>query len=221
MMDPYRRIQIYFRREGSATTLSHLELLRAVETAVDECGLPVRRSEADPPRPRVTFATALPQGMESRMEALEFQVENGPTIRQILDALGPCLPDGLVAFGGDAMYPGEKWRVSELIYEATPKPGSGGGLPEPEETARFLAPREIPFEKRGRRLDLKPLLLRLEPLPGRLRMAIAWTDAGTARPADVLKAMGRDPEVFRMVKVGMAFQTSHGDRILKIEPEVE
>lgn len=212
MSADYRRVQIYLRKEGAATALSHVEFMRTLETAILESGLPVWMTGGEEPRVKLSLPTALPQGMESRIEPVEFRVRNDVTVRRILEAVEPGLPDGVALGGADALYPGEKWAVESTEYEVAP---AGGGLPEPEELARFLARDRIPYEKRGREADLRPFLVDLSRRGGVLRVRIAWTDRGTARPADVLTALGLKPEDFRIAKVGMVFRTSLHEEIVK------
>ena len=45
MQQSHRRVLIWFRKEGEATGLSHLELMTAMEGVFRRCGLPVRYSE--------------------------------------------------------------------------------------------------------------------------------------------------------------------------------
>ena len=77
----------------------------------------------------------------------------------------------------------------------------------------------IPAERRGREVDLARLLARHGVVnergagDGRIWLSIRWTDAGTARPEDFLRAAGQDPEAFRIRKTGMTFRTSFGETI--------
>jgi hypothetical protein len=45
---------------------------------------------------------------------------------------------------------------------------------------------------------------------------IAWSEGGTARPEDLLRALNRDPERFRVVKIGMVFTSNRGETLRKI-----
>lgn len=212
MSEDYRRIQICLRKEGGATSLSHVEFMRTLETAIRESGLPVFTTGGEEPRVKLSLPTALPQGMESRVEPVEFRVRSGVSVRRIVEAVAAELPDGIAIGEADALYPGEKWAVHSTEYEVE---SAGGELPGPEALADFLARDRIPFEKKGREVDLRLFVVDLTRRGDVLRIRIAWTDRGTARPADVLAALGLDAGAYRVTKVAMAFRTSFGEEIVR------
>jgi len=208
--DPHRRVLIFFEKSGEALSLSHLETMRTLESAVRRTGLPVRTSGGEEPKVKLSFPTALPQGMESSCEAVELAVEPRVAIREIVAAIDGELPEGLRARSGDALYRGEKWNVDGVLYEVR-----GAELPPREEIEALLASERVPVERRRKTVDLKPLLSGWERTPDRLAVGIRWTDAGTARPEDLLRALGRDPDLFTVKKVGMRFRTSFGETITR------
>ena len=204
MQQSHRRVLVWFRKEGEATGLSHLELMTAMEAAFRRSGLPVRMSEGAKRKVKLSFPTALPQGMTSLMEVVEVAVANGPTLREVCDRLDAELPPGLAAFDADWLYTGEKFRVTGITYEVRP---ASEGL------VGVLGRESIPVERRGREIDLAKLLAGSEAIDDRLSMSIRWTDSGTARPEDFLRAAGEDPDAFRIRKTGMTFSTSFGETI--------
>jgi radical SAM-linked protein len=210
----FRKVQLYFVKTGDARFLSHLDVSRTMERAIRRSGVPVRFTEGMNPRVKMSFPSALPLGMESRLEAVLLQVSPSMTLREVVERLGRELPEGLRPFDADELFTGEKWRVAEILYELLP---AGDGLPGEGELDALLARETIPVVRRGRDVDLRPLLAELVREPDRIRLAIAWTDSGTARPEDLLRAMGRDPDQVRVVKVGIAFRTSFGETIRKTD----
>ena len=176
MRDNYRRVLVYFTKRGEAASLSHLELNRAFDESLRGSGLPVRMTEGENRRVKMSFPTALPQGMESLLEAMEIQVQHGPTLREVCERLDESLPEGFGVLDADALYSGERWRVTALEYEVS---GDPDALPAGEELEAFLAREEIPVERRGKEVDLRPLLLRAERTGDALDLSIAWADSGT------------------------------------------
>ncbi len=205
-MTGFRKILVYFSKSGEALDLSQQELSRVLDTAFQATGLPVWMSEGKTPGVKMSFPTALPQGMESRLEAVEVQVGQRVTVREVLDRLGPVVPEGIRLQGGDALFSAEKWVVIAISYEVTPAPSAA-------DVAELVAREKIPVERRGREVNLRPLILRAEVDDDRLRLEIAWTDRGTARPRDFLAALGRDPDKHVALKTGMTFQSSFGETI--------
>jgi radical SAM-linked protein len=211
MSEPaYRRIRVYYEKSGDSRFLSHLDLMRTMERALRRSGLPVRFTEGMNPHVRMSFPEALPLGMESRLETMEIQVAPPHTVREIVDRLGAELPPGLRPFDGDVCFTGEKWAVAEQHYEVT-----GPDLPSAEAIEAFLARDRIAVLRREKEIDLKPLLSELRPRGDGIALSIRWTNAGTARPDDVLAALCGSTGLRQVVKTGMTFLTSDGDRIRK------
>ena len=203
---------MYFTKLGDARFFSHLDVMRTMDRALRRSGLPIRFTEGMNPKVRMSFPTALPLGMESRLEVMEIQVRPGPTLREVCERLGAELPESMRPFDVDALFKGEKWRVVEISYDVF------ADAEEPPSDAvieALLAREAVPVERRGKELDLRPLLARVLREDTCLRVDIAWTEKGTARPEDLLRALGRDPENHRSVKVGITFESSFGERIRK------
>jgi len=208
----YRKVRIYFTKEGDARFLSHLDLMRTVERALRRADLPVKFTEGMNPKVKMSFPTALPLGMESRCEVVELQLPPEFTVAEICERLDRELPDGLETFDGDVLFKGEKWALTGISYRVF---GSEDELPGDDEIARLLTQDQVRVQRRKKELDIKPLLQAAAREDGRLAVSIAWTDNGTARPEDLLSALGRDPDDFRVVKVGMTFTSSLGEQVTK------
>ncbi|MEN8150792.1 MAG: TIGR03936 family radical SAM-associated protein [Planctomycetota bacterium] len=205
MQNTHRRVLVWFRKEGVAKGLSHRELMDAMEAAFRASRLPVRMSEGATRKVKLSFPTALPQGVASRMEVVEVAVAPGPTMREVCERLAAELPEGLVAFDADWLYSGERVRVTAIAWAV--RGVSRAGLEE------LLGSDSIPAERRGREVDLAKLLAGWSMDDGRLWISIRWTDAGTARPEDFLRAAGLDPAATTIEKTGMTFRTTFGETI--------
>lgn len=213
-MEPktFRRIEISFRKVGDSRFLSHLDVVRTMERAIRRSALPVRFTEGMNPKVRMSFPTALPLGLASWLELVEIQVETPVTVRETCERLAAELPEGLGPVGGEVLYSGEKRKVRGLHYRVF---AGEAELPTGAEIDALLARESIPVERRGKTRDLKPLLASLGRRGDRISLSIAWTDGGTARPEDVLRALGRDPAGYRVEKIGATLETSFGEKIEK------
>jgi len=210
MNDGYRRVLVWFRKRGAGTDLSHLELMREMEEAFLRSGLPVRISQGAKSKVKLSFPTALPQGMTSLVEMMETQVADSVTLREVRDGLAAELPDGIEPFDVDPVYTGEKIRVTEVAYDVR----SAGETPFPGEALRELVSREeIPSERRGRPVDLAVFLAKTGIEEDRATFWIRWTDSGTARPEDFLRVLELDTADFTVRKIGMTLRTSFGETI--------
>ncbi|NLJ33722.1 MAG: DUF2344 domain-containing protein [Firmicutes bacterium] len=75
--------------------ISHLDLLRAMEKALRRAGLPLSFTRGYNPRPRISFASALPVGMTSCGEYVEFIPKNPHQPEEFKEQLNKQLPTGL------------------------------------------------------------------------------------------------------------------------------
>jgi radical SAM-linked protein len=206
----HRRVRIYFTKEGDARFLSHLDLMRTMERAIRRADLPVIFTEGMNPRVKMAFPTALPLGMESRLEVMEIGVEAGMTVAEVCRRLAEELPEGIRPFDGDVAFTGEKWRVAEILYEVR-----GESLPEEADLEAFRESETVLVRRRKREVDLRRLVTRLHREEDRLLLGIAWEDSGTARPEDVLGVLGDDFTGATATKLGMTFTTSLSETIEK------
>jgi radical SAM-linked protein len=202
-MDGWNRVRVVFGKRERQRFLGQLDLGRTLERALRRSGLPVRFTEGFNPRVRMSFPCASPTGMASSCEIVEIQVREPEGAPGVLARLGPSLPPGIPVIAAEGVPEGERLTLEAADYEVRPRAG-GPPLPGAEAIAALLARAEVPVDRRGKVVDLRPLLESLEPGDGVLRMRIAFREGGaTARPEDVLGALGAEPRGFVAVRTGM------------------
>ncbi|AZB73756.1 TIGR03960 family B12-binding radical SAM protein [Synechococcus elongatus] len=91
-----QRLRIRFGKLGQMTLLSHLDLLRVFDRAVRRAKLPVAFSGGFHPSPRIVPANALPLGMSSEAELMDFElfqaIEPAEFQQRLATHLDPELP---------------------------------------------------------------------------------------------------------------------------------
>ncbi len=85
----------FYSRTGLVRFLSHLELASAIERALARAGLPVNFSEGFHPKPRVSFAGALPVGAEAVREPFVVELSRDIDTDAVARRLNETLPDGI------------------------------------------------------------------------------------------------------------------------------
>ena len=168
-----QRIGIEFRKVGEMRFLSHLELVRAFTRAMRRAGIPVAHSQGFNPQPRLTFASALPVGVEALHDLAEVDLTAALAPEAFLARVNANLPDGLrlaraweVPLQGGAL----ATRVRAARYEVElPLNGWAGhaeALADPARCAAFLGRDTIPVEafKKGETVTVnaRPFLVALE-----------------------------------------------------------
>lgn len=183
--------RVRFTKTGRMRFLSHHDLMRLLERALRRTGLPLRFTEGYNPHPIVAFPTALALGIESLDEVFEFELTSWTAPRQIERLLAAQLPEGMQVLSVEAFDRRERSYVDFVEYEAL-CPGQGERAPAAIQA--FLARTECLVErvsdKGSRTVDLRPYVMALDSEGDRVFLRIRITDQGTARPDEVLRALG-------------------------------
>ena len=194
--------RIRFSKTGPSRFLSHHDLLRFLERALRRCGLPLRMTEGFNPHPRISLPTALGIGVESLAEVFEIELDQWVSPREVQRRVTPEFPEGMALQSVELISRKDRIRIAGATYEMTLP---AGRLPAPEALAQLMARAEIPIERHtdkwSKVVNIRAYLMALDTADGRLRARIRITDQGTARPEEVLTALGipLTPEV-RIVK---------------------
>jgi radical SAM-linked protein len=209
-METWKRVRVVFGKEGRLRFLGQLDLGRTLDRALRLSGLPARFSEGFNPHLRLSFPCASPTGMASRCELVEVQVAAPAGAPEVLSLLGPSMPPGLPLLAAEEVPDGERLQLRSAAYEARPRE-AGCALPPDGALEALLARESVPVEKRGRTVDLRPLLEDLRGGGDRLAMVLRFRDNGaTARPEDVLGALGAEPRDFVLQRTAMTASLRRG-----------
>lgn len=183
--------RVRFTKTGKLRFLSHHDLMRLIERALRRTGLPLRMTEGFNPRPILSFPTALGVGLESVDEVFEFELSSWAAPRQIEKQLAGQLPEGIGVASVETFARKDRSYVDFVEYEAL-CPGQTAGIGD--RVAAFLAKKEHVVERSSdkgtKSVDVRPYVMALD-LDGEIvYLRIRVTDAGTAKPEEVLRALG-------------------------------
>jgi radical SAM-linked protein len=197
---PVQRLRLVFSKGAEIKYISHLDLMRVWERLLKRAHLPLAHSRGFNPRPKLTFASALPVGVAGSAELLDVLLERRLDLREFADSVKAQLPAGIELSCveevplGDASLPG---RVVAADYEVTL--GSGWAEEDLQERLGLLLAEKSILRQRNkpgrvRSYDLRPLIqeLDLERCDGEaavIIMRLAATAKGTGRPDEVVAAL--------------------------------
>jgi len=187
---PYR---LRFSKTGKLRFLSHHDLMRLFERAMRRSGLPLRMTEGYNPHPILSFPTALGLGIESLDEILEFELSAWNAPAKIEAELGSQLPEGIKLIKVEAFARKDRSAVEFVEYEArfTAETDPAAGA------KAFLAKPELWIERKSdkgsKKVELRRYVIAIVTEPGRVLMRVRITDQGTAKPEEVLRAIGIEP----------------------------
>lgn len=89
------KLLIKYEKKGDAAFLSHRETMRILERSLRRCELPLVFSAGFNPRPRISFAPALPLGVAAEAEYLEVTLEGEVEVSEARRKINDALPEGL------------------------------------------------------------------------------------------------------------------------------
>lgn len=199
-----QRLRLTFRKEGPARYISHLDLARALERALNRANMPVAYSQGFNRRPKLSMATALPLGYTSEYELADIwlteMMEPPQAQAQMMRRMAPGITVYHVAevpLSGASL----QALTAESTYVATPLDPLDATAVQQKIAAILAAPtlmRVREQKNKRKEYDLRPLILNLAlvdtavPHP-HLTMRLCLEPSKTGRPDEVLLALDLDP----------------------------
>lgn len=208
-----QRLRLKFSKRGPTRYIGHLDLARALERALNRARIPVSYTQGYNPRPRMQFASALPLGFTSEGELADIWLEEAMAPAEACAQMMTRMAPGIevhevweVPLSAPAMQAStlETAYVAVLVDQIEREPLQ-------KRVDELLAAETEMRERRGKRYDLRPLLLSLTLTEGeedtlRLHMRLMLQPGKTGRPDEVLNALGLDPLGVRMHRLAIVLE---------------
>ena len=188
------RVRIRFGREGTIRFVSHGDMMRLFERALRRTGMPLRMTEGFNRHPRLSFPLPLAVGWEARNEVMEFELSDWARVSDIRRMLDAQMPPG-VSLGPIVLAGGsQKAQVMEAVFELTPTDTAAAERLTPDAAQGFMALGEFEVrrirKKKYKQVDIRPFVRDVQAGDGMCSMRMAVSNAGTAKPEEVLLGMG-------------------------------
>ncbi|WP_420641846.1 TIGR03936 family radical SAM-associated protein [Candidatus Leptofilum sp.] len=209
-----QRLRLIFSKGGAARFISHLDLARTLERALNRAKIPVAYTQGFNRRPRMQMATALPLGYTSEYELADVLLTEKMEPAQVQPQLMAKMAPGIEILSvTDVPVSGASLQslTQSSTYMATPlEPVDFEQLQT--KIAEILAAERVERtrERRGKKkvYDLRPLILNLaanldEQGQVQIEMNLCLAPSKTGRPDEVLLALGFDPLDVRVHRMGM------------------
>jgi radical SAM-linked protein len=200
-----QRLRLTFVRGDEARELSHREIMRALEQAMREAGLPLAYSEGRRPTAQISIGAPLPLGATSACELADIFLSERMDPACFVAALRGGLLPGLEALSAQETgleLPALQTQLRWTEYEVDVPRGGRSVEDIRHAISDILAARSLPWEHRREtkvlRYDLRPLVLglRLEAEGDegyRLVMRLRVDQQRSGRADQVVAALGLDP----------------------------
>jgi radical SAM-linked protein len=200
--EPRQRWRLVVGRVAEVAGVTQRDVGEAWERTIVESGLPIAWSEADRPRPRISFGAPLPVGVAADRELIDVVLTERLPAWRVREALAARTPPGWsIAELHDVWLAGPPLagRVVAADYRIELAREDLDGEVAAAAIERLRAARSIPrLRAKGGgtvEYDLRPLLVELElvgtdrPLTIRARTRF-HAELGTGRPEEVVGALG-------------------------------
>ena len=186
------RAMIRFGKQPRLRFISHLDLQRFFQRALNRTGLPIAYTQGFNPHPVLSFGSALALGWTSEYEIIDFKLAVPMGRGRVEQAMREALPVDVPVLEArmvDDRHPAPMALVTASDYVVTL---SGEGAAD---TARaldeFLARAHVTATRKTksgeREIDIRPLLLSSERADETLRVRLKLTEKETLKP-DLLVA---------------------------------
>jgi radical SAM-linked protein len=185
------KIRLRFRKDAALRLVSHHDLMRCFERLLRRAALPFHSSEGFHPKPRIVFALSLPLGIVGCEEVVELGLDEPMDPEEVRQRINREAPPGLQMLSAARVSPRLTAQVCRagyrIVIDAARAAVAAGNV------SSMLAAAELWIERtrpEHRRINIRPYLEDIRVSPALLEIDIRVTPNGTARPDEVLRALG-------------------------------
>jgi radical SAM-linked protein len=186
------RVRIRFTKQDDLRWISHRDLIRLWERLFRRSGIALSMTEGFHPKPRMNFPSALAVGIAGTDEMLEVDLAADYSADSLRTIIAPELPPGMMLGEIEVLpAPDRKAQAKSVTFEVAIPVGRRESLARRIE--EVLQSESLQIEREGRKtpLDLRPLIGELSlTADGELQMRLIVDREGSARPREVLEALG-------------------------------
>lgn len=90
-----KSVRLWFKKDGLAVYISHLDMNRCMTRAVRRAEIPLWYTEGFNPHPYMTFLMPLPLGQSGLREPLDIRIEDDMSFKEIKSRLNAVMPEGI------------------------------------------------------------------------------------------------------------------------------
>jgi radical SAM family uncharacterized protein/radical SAM-linked protein len=126
---------LQYRKEGPARFLSHLNVMKLMERALLRAGIALRFTQGFNPHPKIVSSPAIPLGMASRSEYIQFETWENLTAG-VLARINDCLMEGLAVHCIEPLNGARSGAITQPLHTSYNALLHGG---DPEERSAELA----------------------------------------------------------------------------------
>ena len=190
------KIGIRFSLSGDLRFLSHQDMLYLFARAIRRAQLPILHTQGYNPRPKLWLLLPKPLGVGCLDDLLLVELRDDCTSEQFADRLDPSLPPGIKLHASFKLGPARSPQPRAAAYslelsrqdaaEVAPK------IPSLLETHELTVNRLAKRNGQSRQVNIRPYLSSIQLNVTELCFTLAYSPAGSAKPAEVLALLDLD-----------------------------
>ena len=213
------RALIRFGKQPRLRFISHLDLQRFFQRAVNRTGLPIAYSQGFNPHPVMSFGSALALGWTSEYEVIDIKLSAPMGRKRTEDAVRAALPEDLPVLEVrmvDDRHAAPMAQVKASDYRVTLEGEDARAVID--QIPAFLSRETVSAVKKTKsgekEINARPLVLALEPLEDGFNARLKLTDQESMKP-DLLIALlaemaGVEPPEARIHRVALLGEDADG-----------
>ena len=187
------RALIRFGKQPRLRFISHLDLQRFFQRAVNRTGLPIAYTQGFNPHPVMSFGSALALGWTSEYEIIDIKLSAPMGRKRTEDAVRAALPEDLPVLEVrmvDDKHPAPMALVKMSDYRVRLEGENAAAVIA--QVPVFLARESVPAVKKTKsgekQIDARPLVIAMEPLADGFAARLMLTERESIKP-DLLVAL--------------------------------
>lgn len=184
------RLGVKFSRQGFARFVSHLDMQRIFSRAIRRSGIPAAFSQGFNPHITMSFASAMPVGLETEGDYMEFGLAGGCDPVECMEQLNGALPAGLRAVKAGLLPDSEKKLMAATRwaeYEICEEHKESELLQQLYDIMAMDRCTAIKTRKgKSREIDIRPLIRSVETAEG-VRLILALSGEQSLSPKLLLE----------------------------------
>jgi radical SAM family uncharacterized protein/radical SAM-linked protein len=153
------RLRALFEKTGTIRYISHRELITAITRALSRAGVELAYSQGFHPQPKLVLGPPLSVGVEGVGEYFDMEILPLRSLTELAADINAVLPGGLRVLRLEAIdnkAPSLQAFIKRYVYEI--RGGEAAGATD------FLSAKEHIIERKGKPLDIRPMLESVEIL---------------------------------------------------------
>ena len=208
------RALIRFGKQPRLRFISHLDLQRFFQRAVNRTGLPIAYTQGFNPHPVMSFGSALALGWTSEYEVIDIKLNAPMGRKRTEDAVRAALPEDLPVLEVrmvDDRHPAPMALVKMADYRVTLEGETAGAVLS--QIPAFMERENVPAIKKTKsgekEINARPMVISLEPFEGGFNARLMLTEREAIKPdllisllADMAGVEAPEARVHRLLLLG-------------------